>query len=117
MLKWAIELSEYGIKYQPRLSLKGQVIIDFIVELPYKQTHPFDCSREQPWTLHVNKASRVFGFGVGLILQSPTGELIEQVIRLSFFTSNNELEYETILAGLDLALMLVTTKLKIKSDS
>ncbi|KAL6322134.1 hypothetical protein AAG906_005073 [Vitis piasezkii] len=34
MLKWVIELSEYGIKYQPRLSLKGQVIADFIVELP-----------------------------------------------------------------------------------
>ena len=50
-------------------------------------------------------------------MQSPTGELIEQVIRLSFSTSNNEVEYETILAGLDLALMLVTTKLEIKSDS
>ena len=59
----------------------------------------------------------MFGFGVGLIMQSPTGELIEQVIRLSFSTSNNEVEYETILAGLNLALMLVTTKLEIKSDS
>lgn len=26
MLKWAIELSEYGIKYQPMLSIKGQVM-------------------------------------------------------------------------------------------
>ena len=34
MLKWAIELSEYGIKYQPRLSLKGQVMADFIDKLP-----------------------------------------------------------------------------------
>ncbi|RVW74933.1 Transposon Ty3-I Gag-Pol polyprotein [Vitis vinifera] len=28
------ELSEYGIDYQPRLSLKGQVMADFITELP-----------------------------------------------------------------------------------
>ena len=34
LLKWAIELSEYKIKYQPKLSLKGQVIVDFIAELP-----------------------------------------------------------------------------------
>ena len=34
ILKWAIKLNEYEIKYQPRLSLKGQVMTDFIVELP-----------------------------------------------------------------------------------
>ena len=34
MLKWAIELSEYGIEYQPRLSMKGQVMADFIAEVP-----------------------------------------------------------------------------------
>ena len=59
----------------------------------------------------------MFGSGVGLVLQSPTMELIEQVIRLSFSTSNNEAEYEAMLAGLDLALMLAATKLEIRSDS
>ena len=34
MLKWAIELSEYGIEYQPRLSIKRQVMANFIVEIP-----------------------------------------------------------------------------------
>ena len=28
MLRWAIELSEYKIKYQPRLAMKGQVMVD-----------------------------------------------------------------------------------------
>ena len=48
--------------------------------------------------------------GVGLVLQSPIGEL-------SFPTSNNEVKYEAMLAGLDLALMLVVIKLEIRSDS
>ena len=34
MARWAIELSEYGIQYKSRLSKKGQVLVDFIVELP-----------------------------------------------------------------------------------
>ena len=55
--------------------------------------------------------------GVGLVLQSPTGELMEQTIRLSFSTSNNETEYEVMLAELDLALMLVVAKFKVRSDS
>ena len=52
---------------------------------------------------------------VGLILQSPIGELIEQAIRLSFFASNNKVKYETVLIGLDLALILVVAKLEIKA--
>ncbi|RVW27429.1 Retrovirus-related Pol polyprotein from transposon 17.6 [Vitis vinifera] len=33
---YAIELSEYGIKYQPRLAMKGQVMADFIAGTPPK---------------------------------------------------------------------------------
>ncbi|RVX02217.1 hypothetical protein CK203_025411 [Vitis vinifera] len=44
-------------------------------------------------------------------------EPMKQALRLSFSTSNNEAEYEAILVGLDLALMLVATKLEIRSDS
>ena len=42
---------------------------------------------------------------------------MEQAIHLSFSTSNNEAEYEVVLVGLDLALVLATTKLEIRSDS
>ena len=30
MARWAMELSEYGIQYKPRLSKKGQVLADFL---------------------------------------------------------------------------------------
>ena len=33
MLKWVIQLSEYGIKYQPRLAMKEQVMANFITEI------------------------------------------------------------------------------------
>ena len=59
----------------------------------------------------------MFRSRVGLVLQSPTRELIEQAIHISFSTSNNEAEYEVVLAGLDLALMLAATKLEIRFDS
>ena len=117
MLKWAIELSEYEIKYQSQLSLKGQVKVDFIVELLKKQTYLVNCLGEQWWILYVDGASRVSGSGVGLLLQSPTGKIVEQDICLSFSASNNEIEYEVVLVGLDLALILATTKQEIKSGS
>ena len=34
MARWAIELSEFCIQYKPRLSKKGQVLEDFLAEIP-----------------------------------------------------------------------------------
>ena len=50
-------------------------------------------------------------------LKSTAGEKIEQVIRLGFSASNNESEYEAILAGIELAATVSTDKLLIQSDS
>ena len=33
MVKWAVELSEFDIKYEPRGPIKGQIFPDFVVEL------------------------------------------------------------------------------------
>ena len=40
-----------------------------------------------------------------------------QTVRINFLTSNNEAKYEAILVGLDLALALMATKVKVRSDS
>ena len=51
------------------------------------------------------------------MLQSPTGEQLEQAIRLGFPASNNEAEYEAILSGLDLALAISVSRIRVYSDS
>ncbi|KAL6332056.1 hypothetical protein AAG906_020735 [Vitis piasezkii] len=102
MLQWAIELSEYEIEYQSRLSMKGQVMADFVVEYSQKHAQHKEPREEEWWTLRVNGASQSSGSGVGLLLQSPTGEQLEQAIRLGFPASNNEAEYEAILSGFNL---------------
>ncbi|RVX18478.1 Retrovirus-related Pol polyprotein from transposon 17.6 [Vitis vinifera] len=117
MLQWAIELSEYGIEFQPRLSMKGQVMADFVLEYSRKPIQRKEPSEKEWWTLRVDGASRSSGSGVGLLLQSPTGEHLEQAIRLGFPASNNEAEYEVILSGLDLALALSVSRLRVYSDS
>ena len=102
-MKWAIELREYDLGYKPRLSLKGQVLTDFIAKLPQGRENSNNETKEQWWILHVDKALRSSGVGVGLVLLSLTKEQIEQIIYLNFLASNNEVEYEAILVGLNLA--------------
>ncbi|RVW74679.1 hypothetical protein CK203_052042 [Vitis vinifera] len=93
MLQWAIELSEYGIEFQPKLSMKGQVMAEFVLEYSRRPIQCKEPSEKEWWTLRVDGASRSSGSGVGLLLQSPTGEHLEQAIRLGFPASNNEAEH------------------------
>ena len=114
MARWAIKLSEYDIQYKPRLSKMGQVLVDFIVELPQLETRPDSLGW---WTLNIDGASKQSGVGIGLQLRASFGDKIEQAIRLRFNTSNNESEYEAILVGLELAATLFSGRLLVQSDS
>ena len=63
MARWAIELSEYGIQYKPRLAKKGQVLADFLAEIPQPET----CSDSlNLWILSVDGESRQTGADIGL---------------------------------------------------
>ena len=114
MARWAIELSEFDIQYKPRLAKKGQVLADFLAELPRPIQNPDALGW---WILNVDGASRQTGAGAGVRLKAPTGEEIEQAIRLGFSASNNESEYEATLAGLSLAAAVSADRLLIQSDS
>ena len=80
-----------------------------------KPTH----SEDDPpiWKLSVDGASNSQGSGVGLILTSPEGIDIEYALRFGFHASNNEAEYEAVIAGLNLAHSLEVDQLEVHSDS
>ena len=90
------------------------MLVDFIAELPQSETCPdnLDC-----WTLNIDGGSRKSVVGIDLQLRTPSGDKIEQSIRLGFSASNNKLEYEVILVELELAAALSTDRLLIRSDS
>ena len=102
LTRWVVELSEFDIEYRVRTSLKSQIFADFVAELtpdpPTTNIKPEDW-----WTLMVNEASNVKGSGVGVYCRSLDSEIIEQSFRLGFNASNNDAEYEALIAGLRLA--------------
>ncbi|WJX72831.1 hypothetical protein P8452_56671 [Trifolium repens] len=113
MVAWSVELSEFDITFSPRVAIKSQILADFLLEL----TTPPEESKEQPWTLSVDGASNVRGSGAGVVLEGPDGVLIEQSLRFAFKASNNQAEYEALLAGMKLAKEMDIADLKAKSDS
>ena len=69
------------------------------------------------WKLSVDGATNAQGSGAGLILTSQKGIDIEYALRFGFQASNNEAEYEAIIAGLSLAHSLEIDQLEVCSDS
>ena len=104
-MKWAIELSEFDIKYKMKTAIKGQVLADFIIE--FILAEPAENAQKPTdlpiWKFSVDGATNAQGSGAGLILTSSEEIDIEYVLRFKFQASNNEAEYEAIIAGLNLA--------------
>ena len=69
------------------------------------------------WKLSVNGATNAQGSGAGLILTSLEVIDIEYALRFGFQASNNEAEYEAVIAGLSLAHSLEIDQLEVCSDS
>jgi len=65
----------------------------------------------------VDGASNLRGSGAGIVLEGPEGVLIEQSLRFAFKASNNQAEYEALIAGMLLAKEMGITRLLVKSDS
>ncbi|GFS30396.1 hypothetical protein Acr_00g0011700 [Actinidia rufa] len=68
------------------------------------------------WKLFVDGSSNQHGCGAGLVLQTPSGEHMEYTIHIGFKVTNNEVEYEALLARLRVATELVVKSLDTFSD-
>ncbi|XP_068477156.1 uncharacterized protein [Phaseolus vulgaris] len=116
MVRWAVELSEFDILYEPRGSIKGQVYTDFVAELSLGSTHQEEEVGSQ-WVLSVDGSSNQQGSGAGVVLEGPNGFLIKQALRFVFKASNNQAEYEALIVGMLLAKEMGARSLLAKSDS
>ena len=65
----------------------------------------------------MDSSSNQKGCGAGVVLESPTGVRLEQSLRFTFKASNNQAEYEALIAGLLLAIDMGVEHLVCLSDS
>ncbi|XP_011102009.1 uncharacterized protein LOC105180039 [Sesamum indicum] len=104
LIKWAVELGQYGVDYQPRTAQKAQVLADFVTELSSDLKSPLAVEEQgSTWMLHVDGSSNTNNGGAGILIQGPKGVEIEVAARLSFPVTNNEAKYEALILELELA--------------
>ncbi|KAL5578611.1 hypothetical protein UlMin_011053 [Ulmus minor] len=121
LTKWAIELGVYDIRYVSRNAKKGQVLVDFLVEIqsfgPLEKEVMILPEEGMTWIMNTDGASNKHGAGIGIVLENSSGILIEESMQLNGAMTNNEAEYEALLYGLELALRLGVHRITINLDS
>ena len=111
-------MGSFDIRYRPKSLVKGQVLADFVVEFSSRREVEIVCRVEvQPWRVFVDSASSALGVGVGIIIITPEGIMVEHSFRLGFKASNNKAEYEALLIGLRVVLNLGAQEVEVYSDS
>ena len=124
-------LGAFDIKYMPRTSIKGQVLIDLVAEfaecpeemdgenqkLDERSIGVIFVQCPMPWELYVDRAANQRGSGVGLVLVSLEKITIEKSLRLSFSATNNEAEYEALLMGMIMVQKMGGKAVKVFSNS
>ena len=100
MALWTVELSKFDIQYRPRTTVKGQVVADFIAKFTLGDGQGVEDM--QQWNIYTDRSSNRRVGGASMVIQTPKGDKIECIIRLDFPMTNNEVEYEALVVGLDL---------------
>ena len=69
------------------------------------------------WVVHVNDLSTQHTRGIGVVLQSSEGDKLKHKVCLQYQTINNEVEYEAIFKGSELARSVEAKLILVLGDS
>nr|AAX96464.1 retrotransposon protein, putative, unclassified [Oryza sativa Japonica Group]ABA92565.1 retrotransposon protein, putative, unclassified [Oryza sativa Japonica Group] len=126
VVKWAIELSEFDLHFEPRHTIKSQALADFVAEwtpapepvsVPEASSGPSQLPHTAHWVMQFDGSLSLQGAGAGVTLTSPSGDVLRYLVRLDFRATNNMAEYERLLAGLRVAAGLGIRRLLVLGDS
>ena len=130
-MRWLVLLTEFDIQYVIKKLVKGSIVVYHMSSLPVSDDRPIDDDfpNEQfvfvtsitRCRLYFDGAANQFEFGIGILLISPQGDHIPRSVRLTFSDhhrlTNNIVEYEACIIGLQTALDLGVRQLEIHGDS
>ncbi|XP_050908563.1 uncharacterized protein LOC127122237 [Lathyrus oleraceus] len=99
----------------PLKAIKGQVIADFIVDHSIEE-NALDYLELEPWKLYFDGSILKYETCIGVLIISPNKIPKRFRYRVEGLCSNNEAEYEALIAELEMLLELGATRIEIMGD-
>ena len=72
---------------------------------------------DEIWKMNFDGAHSIYGKGAGVFITSPRGQFFKFAFRLEFEETNNVVEFEALLLGLEIAKDMGIKILNIRGDS
>jgi len=107
--RWLILLAKFNLKYVARKTIKGSVVSDFcaknlIERDDRKEDFPNDDILDielRAWKMYFDEATNQYGNGIGVLLITPDGSHMPLAVKLNFEVTNNMVEYEVCIVGME----------------
>jgi ribonuclease HI len=116
LANWAVELGEFDLEFVPWNDIKGQALVDFLVEFT-NLIETEEAGMERKWVIYVVGSSIKKNGGAKILLITLDGKELSSSLRLKLKTTNNEAEYEAVIVGLRMALELGAKSVEVWRDS
>ncbi|XP_070030429.1 uncharacterized protein [Nicotiana sylvestris] len=127
LARWYLQFQQFEIVYIPQKAIKGQALADFFVDHPIPddweltdelpdedamviEVHP-------PLKMYFDSATHRKGAGAGVVFITSQGEVLPYSFALTQLCSNNVVEYEALILGLEMAVEMKRLQLQVFGDS
>ncbi|KAL5547542.1 hypothetical protein UlMin_002773 [Ulmus minor] len=129
LTRWLLVLSEFDIQVIPPTGKKSQALAELLAAFPTMGNDMIDpeipgvpheiatIDGEQEWQLMFDGSATTGKGGIGIVLISPESKTHTKACKLMYGCSNNEAEYEALIAGLEFAASKGAKSLIVKGDS
>ena len=86
------------------------------MEFTLSQGELDELDEAQKWVISVDSSSTLYAGGIGVILKFLEGDKLRYVAHLQYQITNNKVEYEALLKGLELAESLRSESIIVQGD-
>ena len=131
LMRWLVLLKNFDIQYVTQKFIKGSVLAYHLASLLVTDSRVIDddfpdekiigLTRLSGWLMYFDGTANHSGYGIGVLLISACGDHIPRSIHFTFSdrysTTNNIVEYEACILGLETSLELGIREMEIFSDS
>ncbi|RVW92172.1 hypothetical protein CK203_027060 [Vitis vinifera] len=131
LMRWLVLLTEFDIHYVTQKSIRGSIVADHLASLPVSDARAIDddfpdedvavVTSLSRWRMYLMVRPTILDMGIGVLLISPHGDHIPRSVRLAFSdrhpATNNIVEYEACILGLETALELGIRQMEVFGDS
>ncbi|XP_019261758.1 PREDICTED: uncharacterized protein LOC109239622 [Nicotiana attenuata] len=127
LARWYLQFQQFEIVYVPQKAVKGQALADFLADHPIPNNWELSdelndedamvIEIQPPWKMYFDGVAHREGAGTGIVFITSQGEVLTYSFTQTQRCSNNVVEYQALILGLEMAVDIKQLQLQVFGDS